>query len=102
MFQVVGAYSRNNRNKFPESSILILEASMSEVLHLKTKNHQFQEQRRSKLRASGIPPAKLEHEIADALRMDIERRLELKSRIDELSTKELERLLSYSAPRVAG
>ena len=77
---------------------------MSEVLHLKTKNPQFQEQRRSKLpdAASGIPPAKLEHEIADALRMDIERRLELKSRIDELSTKELERLLSYSAPRVAG
>jgi hypothetical protein len=51
---------------------------------------------------SGIPPANLEQQIADALKMEIERRLELKSKIDELSTKELERLLSYSAPRVAG
>jgi hypothetical protein len=32
--------------------------------------------------------------------MDIELRRELKSKIDELSTEELERLLSYSAPRV--
>ena len=77
---------------------------MNEVVHLVTKNPQFQEERRSKLpdAVSGIPPAKLEHEIADALKMDIKRRLELKSKIDELSTKELERLLSYSAPRVGG
>jgi hypothetical protein len=50
---------------------------------------------------SGIPPANLEQQIGDALEMEIERRLELNSRIDELSTKELERLLSYSAPRGA-
>jgi hypothetical protein len=50
---------------------------------------------------SGIPPANLEQEIADALKMDMERRLELKSKIDELSTEELERLLTYSAPRVS-
>jgi hypothetical protein len=77
---------------------------MAEVVHLVIKNPRFQERRRSKLpdAVRGIPPAKLEQEIADALKMDIERRLELKSKIDELSTKELERLLSYSAPRVVG
>jgi hypothetical protein len=83
---------------------LILEVSMAEIVHLVIKNPQFPEQRRRKLpdAVSGIPPANLEQEIADALKMDIERRLELKSKIDELSTKELERLLSYSAPRVVG
>jgi hypothetical protein len=50
---------------------------------------------------SRIPPANLERQIADAVTPEIERRLELKSRIDELSTKELERLLSYSAPQIA-
>ena len=95
MFQVVGAYSRDNRNKFLESSIVILEASMAEVVALVTKNPQRQERRLSKLpdAVSEIAPAKLEQEIADALKMDIKRRLELKSKIDELSTKELERLL---------
>ena len=75
---------------------------MTEVAQLVTGNFQFQEQHRSKLQdaVSGIPPAKLEQEIADALKMDIERRLELKSKIDELSTEELERLLTYSTPRV--
>ena len=42
----------------------------------------------------------MEQEIADALKMNTERRFELKSKIDELSTEELERLLTYSAPRV--
>jgi hypothetical protein len=50
---------------------------------------------------SGIPPASLGQQIADAVTMEIERRLELKSKIDALSTKELERLLSYSSARVA-
>jgi hypothetical protein len=60
------------------------------------------EQRCNKLQdaVSGIPPATQQREIAAALKMDKEQRLELKSKIDELSTKELERLLSYSAPRV--
>jgi hypothetical protein len=49
---------------------------------------------------SGIPPAKQQQEIAAALEMDKERRLELKSKIDEISTDELERLLSFSAQRV--
>ena len=77
---------------------------MAEIAQLATKTPQFQEQRRSKLpdAVGGIPPANLEQQIADALKMDLERRLELKSKIDELSTKELERLLSYSAPRVVG
>ena len=78
---------------------------MTELAHLATKNKApFQEQRRNKLQdaISGIPPAKLEQEIADALKTDIELRRELKSKIDELSTDELERLLSYSAARVGG
>ena len=77
---------------------------MTEIAHLVTKTAQFQEQRRSKLQdaISGIPPAKLEQEIADALKTDIELRRELKSKIAELSTEELERLLSYSAARVGG
>ena len=76
---------------------------MSELAHLVTRNNgQFQEQRRNKLQdaVSEIPPAKLEQEIADALRINAERRLELKSKIDELSTDELERLLSFSGQRV--
>jgi len=77
---------------------------MTEVAQLVTKTPQFQEQRRSKLQdaVSEISPAKLEQEIADALKINAERRLELKSKIDELSTEELERLLLYSAPRVGG
>jgi hypothetical protein len=76
---------------------------MSELAHLVTRNNgQFQEQRRNKLQdaVSGIPPAKQQQEIAVALEMDKERRLELKSKIDELSTDELERLLSFSGQRV--
>jgi hypothetical protein len=78
-------------------------ARMTELAHTMPRNFaQPLEQRRTKLQdaISGIPPAKLEQEIADALKMDIELRRELKSKIDELSTEELERLLSYSAPRV--
>ena len=77
---------------------------MTDVAQLVTKIPPFQEQRRSKLQdaVSEIPPAKLEQEIADALKMNTERRFELKSKIDELSTEELERLLLYSAPRVGG
>jgi hypothetical protein len=77
---------------------------MTEVAQLVTKTPQLQEQGRSKLQdaVSEIPPAKLEQEIANALKLNAERRLELKSKIDELSTEELERLLVYSAPRVGG
>ena len=77
---------------------------MTEFAQLVTKTPQFQEQRRSKLQdaVSEISPAKLEQEIADALKMDMKRRAELKSKIDDLSTEELERLFLYSAPRVAG
>jgi hypothetical protein len=49
---------------------------------------------------SGIPPAEQQQEIAAALEAEKERRLELKSKIDELSTEEIERLLSFSGPRV--
>ena len=76
---------------------------MTELARLATKNNAlFQEQRRNKLQdaVSGIPPAKQKQEIAAALEMDKERRLELKCKIDELSTDELERLLSFSAQRV--
>ena len=75
---------------------------MTEVAQLVAKTPQFQEQRRTKLQdaVSGIPPATQQQEIAAALDMDKERRLELKSKIDELSTEELERLLTYSVPRV--
>ena len=80
-------------------------ARMTELAHTMPRNFAFVqplEQRRTKLQdaVSEIPPAKLEQEIADALKMNMERRLELKSKIDELSTEELERLLTYSAPRV--
>ena len=78
---------------------------MTELAHTMPRNFAFAqplEQRRTKLQdaVSGIPPANLEQEIADALKMNMERRLELKSKIDELSTEELERLLTYSVPRV--
>ena len=56
---------------------------MAEIVHLMIKNPQFPEQHRKLPDAvCGIPPANLEQEIADALKMDIERRLELKSKID--------------------
>jgi hypothetical protein len=80
-------------------------ARMTELAHTMPRNFAFTqplEQRRTKLQdaVSGIPPATQQQEIAAALDMDKERRLELKSKIDELSTEELERLLTYSAPRV--
>jgi hypothetical protein len=81
-----------------------MEASMTELAYLATRNiAPFQEQRRNKLQdaVSGIPPAEQQQEIAAALELDKERRLELKSKIDELSTDELERLLSFSTPRAA-
>ena len=77
---------------------------MTELAYLATKNiGQFHEQRRNKLQdaVSGIPPADQQQEIAAALELDRERRLELKSKIDELSTDEIERLLSFSTPRVS-
>ena len=78
---------------------------MTELAHTMPRNSAFTqplEQRRTKLQdaVSEIPPAKLEQEIADALKMNTELRFELKSKIDELSTEELERLLTYSSPRV--
>jgi hypothetical protein len=81
-------------------------ARMTELAHtIMPRNFAFAqplEQRRTKLQdaVSEVPPAKLEQEIADALKINAERRLELKSKIDELSTEELERLLTYSAPRI--
>ena len=76
---------------------------MTEFPYLATRSiGQFQEQRRNKLQdaVSGIPPADQQQEIAAALELDRKRRLELKSKIDELSTDEIERLLSFSTPRV--
>jgi len=76
---------------------------MTELAYLATRNiGQFQEQRRNKLQDAvrGIPPVDQQQEMAAALEWDRERRLELKSKIDELSTDELERLLSFSTPRV--
>jgi hypothetical protein len=75
---------------------------MTELAHFLTRNSApVQEQRRSKLQdaVSGIPPAEQQQEIAAALQAEKERRLELKSKIDELSTEEIERLLSFSGPR---
>jgi len=69
---------------------------VTELAYLATRNiAQFQEQRRNKLQdaVSGIPPAEQQQEIATALELDKERRLELKSKIDELSTDELERVV---------
>jgi hypothetical protein len=75
---------------------------MSELAHI-TRNvtQQQQEQRRTKLQEalSGIPPGKHQQEITAALDMDKARREELKSKLDELSTDELERLLSFTAHR---
>ena len=80
------------------------EENLTELAHLVTKyNTQFEEQRRNKLKdaVSGIPPARQQQELAAALEMDKERRLELKCKVDELSTEELERMLSISAQRAA-
>jgi hypothetical protein len=80
-----------------------MEASMTELAYLATRSiSQFQEQRRNKLQEaiSGIPPADQQQQITAALELDKQRRLELKSKINELSTDELERLLSFSTPRV--
>jgi hypothetical protein len=77
---------------------------VTELAYLATRNiGQFPEQRRNKLQdaVSGIPPADQQREIAAAVELDRERRLELKSKIDELSTDEIERLLSFSTPRVS-
>jgi hypothetical protein len=81
-------------------------ARMTEIAHTMPRNIVFAqplEQRRNRLQdaVSGIPPATQQEEIAAAMEMDKERRLELKSKIDELSTEELERLLTYSTPRVS-
>jgi hypothetical protein len=86
-----------------QKSVTRREANMTELAHLLTRNSApVQEQRRSKLQdaVSGIPPAEQQQEIAAALEAERERRLELKSKIDELSTEEIERLLSFSASRV--
>jgi hypothetical protein len=90
------------KNDF-RKSISKWEAIMTELAYLAARNiAPFQERRRNKLQdaVSGIPPADQQHEIAVALELDRERRLELKSKIDELSTDEIERLLSFSTPRV--
>jgi hypothetical protein len=78
-------------------------ARVAELAHTMPRNSaQPLKQRRTKLHdaVSGIPPATQQREIAAALKMDKEQRVELKSKIDELSTEELERLFLYSAPRV--
>jgi len=74
---------------------------MTEPAHIIPRNYaQPQEQRRKLQDAiSGIPPAKHQQEFAAALAVDKERRIELKSKFDELSTDELERLLLFSAQR---
>ena len=78
-------------------------ARITELAHTMPRSFaQPLEQRRTKLQdaVSGIPPATQQREIAAVLDMDKERRLELKSKIEELSTEELQRLLTHSAPRV--
>jgi hypothetical protein len=95
--------SAEGEERFSEIDIEMMEAIMTELAYLATRNvAPFQEQRRNKLQdaVSGIPPANQQQEIAAALELDRERRLELKSKIDELSTDEIERLLSFSTPRV--
>ena len=74
---------------------------MTELAHMIPRNFaQPQEQRRKLQDAiSGIPPSKHQQEFAAALAVDKERRTELKSKFDELSTDELERLLLFSAQR---
>jgi hypothetical protein len=71
---------------------------MTELAHIVPRTFgQLQDQRRTKLQEalSGIPPAKHQQEFAAALAVDKERRVESKSKLDEL-----ERLLSLSAQRV--
>jgi hypothetical protein len=95
--------SAAGKERFSEIGNKIMETGMTELAYLATRNiGQFQEQRRNKLQdaVSGIPPADQQQEIAAALELDKERRLELKSKIDELSTDEIERLVSFSTPRV--
>jgi hypothetical protein len=95
--------SAAGEERFSEIGSKTMEASMTELTYLATRSiSQSQEQRRNKLQEaiSGIPPADQQQEIAAALELHKERRLELKSKIEELSTDELERLLSFSTPRV--
>jgi hypothetical protein len=68
---------------------------MSEVAHITRNVAQQQEPRRTKLQEvlGAIPPANHEREIAEALEFDRERRAEIKSKLEELATDELERIL---------
>jgi hypothetical protein len=75
---------------------------MSELANIVTRSFAHpQEQRRNKLQDAlgGIAPAKHQQEIAAALAMDKDRRIELRSKFDELPTDELERMLSTLVQR---
>jgi hypothetical protein len=65
---------------------------MSEI-SLFVRNRKLQEA------LSAIPPAKQQQEFAAAVAADKERRNELRSKFDELSTEELDRLWSISGQR---
>jgi hypothetical protein len=60
---------------------------------------QFVRNRRLQEALSAIPPAKHQQEFAAAVAADKERRNELRSKFDELSTEEIERLWSLSSSR---
>jgi len=68
---------------------------MAEIAQIAKAIIQQQEPRRTKLQEvlGAIPPANHEQEIAAALEFDRQRRLEIKSKLDELATDELERIL---------
>jgi hypothetical protein len=72
--------------------VLAGRAGMSDITHI-VRNRKLQEA------LSAIPPAKYQQEFTAALAADKERRTELRSKFDELSTDEIERLWSLSSSR---
>ena len=77
---------------------------MNEPAHIIRRQFNLALDQRSRVKLqealSEIPPAKHQQEFAAALAIDKERRAELKSKFDELSTSELERFLQISAQRL--
>ena len=71
---------------------------MSEIALVTRNTPQQDEPQRTKLQEvlGTIPPARHEQEISAALEAESQRRAEIKSKLDELSTDELERIFTAS------
>jgi len=74
---------------------------MTEPAQVIRRNFTAVQRQRTKLQEalSEIPPARQQQEYTAAVAAERERRAELKSKVDELSTDELERLLTIALQR---